>query len=248
MSKRELIFLLLGLWIIACITWFYFISKGDDRSGTKTDKVIVDASTTNTATSMASVLPPAPEQENEQNSDSLTTSADVTVTNEQIVAVDSPETISPNNKAPVTISNETKDTSITAAGTMMVEDSAVSTTALTSNRSVTTVATCYFNYNSAKDITYKRITKKVLKKLMLKLQEPGSKIIVTGHSDNIGSDVYNQQLGLERAEKIKQYLLKKGLPANMIEISSMGETDPVSSNKTHGGRAKNRRVEITIIS
>jgi outer membrane protein OmpA-like peptidoglycan-associated protein len=244
MSKRELIFLLLGFWIIACITWFYFISKGDDRSGNKVTKTIVEASTTAASSpSVAAVAPTSPITE-EDDIDSTNTSKNVSTITEQPIASDTPQTISPNKSVPENEENII-DSSITNINTNTPNDSVVSTT---NNRSVATVATCYFNYNSVKDITYKKITKKVLRKLTMKLQEPGSKIIITGHSDNIGSEEYNKQLGLERAEKIKQYLLKKGLPADMIEVSSMGETDPVSSNKTHNGRAKNRRVEITIIS
>ena len=76
---------------------------------------------------------------------------------------------------------------------------------------------------------------------------PGTRVNVTGHTDYIGSEDYNYQLGLRRAESTRDYLVKKGIPPEMITISSKGETDPISSNITDSGRALNRRTEIQII-
>ena len=72
-------------------------------------------------------------------------------------------------------------------------------------------------------------------------------IIAVGHTDSIGSKAYNQKLSVRRAESVKHYLVSKGIAANRIYTEGKGETQPVASNKTRAGRAKNRRVEIEVI-
>lgn len=77
-------------------------------------------------------------------------------------------------------------------------------------------------------------------------KNPGSTLIITGHTDLAGTDAYNQALGLKRAQAIQQYLEGKGIPAARIVASSKGESQPVGDNKTPEGRASNRRGEISV--
>ena len=72
-------------------------------------------------------------------------------------------------------------------------------------------------------------------------------VIAIGHTDSIGSKAYNQKLSVHRANSVKNYLVSKGIEANRIYTEGKGETQPVSSNKTKDGRAKNRRVEIEVV-
>jgi OOP family OmpA-OmpF porin len=72
-------------------------------------------------------------------------------------------------------------------------------------------------------------------------------VIAIGHTDSIGSDAYNQKLSVRRAESVKAYLVSKGIEPNRIYTEGKGEKQPVASNKTKEGRAKNRRVEIEVI-
>ncbi|MEO1260518.1 MAG: OmpA family protein [Bacteroidota bacterium] len=74
-----------------------------------------------------------------------------------------------------------------------------------------------------------------------------NQIIINGHTDNIGSDVYNRALSLRRAETIKREL-KKRLKNKKIkfELNGFGESEPIEKNGTVEGRSKNRRVEIII--
>lgn len=70
---------------------------------------------------------------------------------------------------------------------------------------------------------------------------------VIGHTDSRGSEAYNQKLSEKRAMAVKTYLEGKGVAADRISASGMGESQPMASNKTAEGRAENRRVEVHIV-
>jgi OOP family OmpA-OmpF porin len=72
-------------------------------------------------------------------------------------------------------------------------------------------------------------------------------IIAVGHTDSIGTVAYNQKLSERRAASVKAYLVSKGIDPNRIYTEGKGKSQPVASNKTAEGRAKNRRVEIEIV-
>ncbi|MFO7658714.1 MAG: OmpA family protein [Bacteroidales bacterium] len=74
-----------------------------------------------------------------------------------------------------------------------------------------------------------------------------ARINITGHTDAVGTNEYNQALGYRRAESMQRFFKSSGVPANKITIESKGEKDPAEDNNTEAGRAKNRRAEITII-
>lgn len=69
-------------------------------------------------------------------------------------------------------------------------------------------------------------------------------VIATGHTDSVGTDAYNQKLSERRATTVKEYMVSQGIPAAKITTLGKGETQPVATNKTAEGRAKNRRVDI----
>lgn len=75
---------------------------------------------------------------------------------------------------------------------------------------------------------------------------PSSMLLVTGHSDLVGTPDYNHDLGLERARVVEKYLVSVGVPAGKMIIESKGETEPAAGYITEEDRAKNRRTEITI--
>jgi outer membrane protein OmpA-like peptidoglycan-associated protein len=77
-------------------------------------------------------------------------------------------------------------------------------------------------------------------------QNSQARLSITGHTDAIGSDEYNQALGYRRAKSVQHYFESKGLPANKIIIESRGEKEPADDNNTTAGRANNRRTVITI--
>lgn len=69
---------------------------------------------------------------------------------------------------------------------------------------------------------------------------------VIGHTDADGARQANVSLSLARAQAVKTYLVAKGLPADRIAISGMGPDQPVASNATEAGRARNRRIEFRV--
>jgi flagellar motor protein MotB len=73
---------------------------------------------------------------------------------------------------------------------------------------------------------------------------PNKKVHIVGHTDSVG--VNNDQFGLDRAINVKDYLITQGISEAIIKVSSKGENKPIATNKTEEGRAKNRRIEITI--
>ena len=78
---------------------------------------------------------------------------------------------------------------------------------------------------------------------------PGAKIRLDGYTDSIGTDAYNIKLSERRAEAVKNYLIKEaGIDSSNISAVGHGKADPVADNKTAEGRAKNRRVEVSILS
>jgi outer membrane protein OmpA-like peptidoglycan-associated protein len=75
---------------------------------------------------------------------------------------------------------------------------------------------------------------------------PLSTLSVTGHTDMVGTQEYNQALGLKRAQIVQKYLEEKGISLTRITASSKGEEQPVGDYLTPEGRAMNRRTEISI--
>jgi len=78
---------------------------------------------------------------------------------------------------------------------------------------------------------------------------PGGNIRLDGYTDYIGTDAYNIKLSEGRARAVKDYLIKEaGVSSSRITAVGHGKADPVADNKAAEGRAKNRRVEISILS
>lgn len=78
------------------------------------------------------------------------------------------------------------------------------------------------------------------------LDNPQTDVEIVGHTDSTGSVKYNQRLGLKRANSVKNWLVKQGVETNRILTSSKGELQPLATNKTKAGRAKNRRAVVVI--
>lgn len=75
-------------------------------------------------------------------------------------------------------------------------------------------------------------------------QYPELKVVIVGHTDNIGTPSYNKDLSLRRAKSVARYMLSKGIDASRMRYAGMGEEQPRASNATKEGRDQNRRVEF----
>ena len=86
-----------------------------------------------------------------------------------------------------------------------------------------------------------------LNKLMAFLKaNPGVKIEIGGHTDNTGSRELNNALSNNRAKAVYTYLVEKGIDATRLSSKGYADTEPIASNDSVRGRAKNRRTEFKI--
>ncbi|MDR0230143.1 MAG: OmpA family protein [Flavobacteriaceae bacterium] len=101
-----------------------------------------------------------------------------------------------------------------------------------------------FNLNQA---TLTDKAKQNLDKLVVVFkQNPDTDIDIFGYTDNTGKEEYNLRLSRQRATTVKTYLTQQGVSAKRMKAEGMGIADPIASNATKEGQAKNRRVEFAI--
>jgi peptidoglycan-associated lipoprotein len=82
----------------------------------------------------------------------------------------------------------------------------------------------------------------------LKSENKNVYIEIQGHTDNVGSEKYNEELGLLRAEAVRRYLNQKhGFPLHRINVISYGETAAIADNSNRDGRSQNRRVALVVL-
>lgn len=77
---------------------------------------------------------------------------------------------------------------------------------------------------------------------------PDTNILVTGHTDYVGTDEYNQSLSERRAESVSDYTMGQGVSSSRFSVIGLGETEPIATNETVEGKQLNRRVEIAIFA
>ncbi len=76
---------------------------------------------------------------------------------------------------------------------------------------------------------------------------PNMEIAIGGHTDNVGTASFNDQLSQARAQAVATYLISKGIGTKRLKVKGYGDTKPVATNDTEEGRQLNRRVEFTIV-
>jgi len=76
---------------------------------------------------------------------------------------------------------------------------------------------------------------------------PQTQIVIAGHTDSVGSEQYNLNLSLRRANAVADYLISRGVAQSRLGTEGRGELEPIASNETESGRAQNRRVEIYVV-
>lgn len=102
----------------------------------------------------------------------------------------------------------------------------------------------YINFETGKS-AIKSDSQNIVDELYKMLNgNPGLKITVEGHTDNVGNAASNKTLSEKRAESVKAALVSKGISADRIRTAGYGQERPVADNATEDGKAKNRRVEI----
>ena len=75
---------------------------------------------------------------------------------------------------------------------------------------------------------------------------PNSDLLIVGHTDDVGSDSYNQGLSERRARAAANFLAAQGVAPSRLRATGLGETEPVAANESDANRARNRRVEVAI--
>jgi outer membrane protein OmpA-like peptidoglycan-associated protein len=75
---------------------------------------------------------------------------------------------------------------------------------------------------------------------------PRTDVLIVGHTDNVGTDDYNQRLSEKRAAASAAVLISEGVASTRLVTRGLGETEPVVSNDSESGRQENRRVEVAI--
>lgn len=83
----------------------------------------------------------------------------------------------------------------------------------------------------------------------LKQENRSVYVEIQGHTDSVGSEMYNERLGLERAETVRNYLSRQhDFPLHRMNVISYGEMEPIADNGTREGRSQNRRVTLVVLA
>lgn len=77
-------------------------------------------------------------------------------------------------------------------------------------------------------------------------QQPSMEVRIVGHTDNTGGDAINDPLSVNRAQSARDYLVARGVSSSRISIDGRGSREPIASNATAEGRARNRRIDILL--
>lgn len=85
------------------------------------------------------------------------------------------------------------------------------------------------------------------KLVMLMGENPKMRVLLEGHTDDVGSDAANQKLSENRAKAVYDYLVKNGVEAARLQYKGYGESKPIADNTTEEGRAQNRRTVFTVV-
>ena len=117
-------------------------------------------------------------------------------------------------------------------------------TAITALPSRPTTFTLYFL--EAKDELTEESEGEVTRIFAELKSRPDPEIWVIGHTDAVGTIQYNDQLSLQRAERVRDDLVRRGIPADSIEVSGRGMREPLIPTSEGISEAKNRRVEISV--
>ena len=106
-------------------------------------------------------------------------------------------------------------------------------------------AVLYFPYKSS-ETTFDSSVESYLHELSIALKKKPVQVTIIGHTDGKGSEGYNYELGLQRAQAVAEELKKQGVPGDKLKVISKGETEPLQLKDARLREQKNRRVEIDL--
>jgi len=156
---------------------------------------------------------------------------------QELNSVDHPDCVAKKVEPPKAVEPSTPPVEVPKAPIEPAKPAPVSVKA-----SITIQAEALFDFDKS---VLKPAGKKSIDDAIAKMKQIDVEIIIaTGHTDYIGTDAYNQKLSERRANAVKNYMVSQGIEAAKISTLGKGETQPVATNKTAEGRAKNRRVDI----
>lgn len=107
--------------------------------------------------------------------------------------------------------------------------------------SVNNLNTVYFDYGRSE---LKETAYPVIDKIAEEMKNNENSVIITGFTDDKGSEEFNIELSLKRANSVRNYLISKGINGNRLTVRAMGENEPVNDNSTDVNRALNRRLTL----
>ena len=120
-----------------------------------------------------------------------------------------------------------------------------STSNIQNTQVLNTEITVYFDFNSCDfNSEFYNIINQFIDNLANTKQY---NVLITGHTDDVGSNEDNIELGFCRANSLKKYILSKGIVETRIKVNSKGEKTPIADNSTDEGAAKNRRVVLNLV-
>lgn len=105
--------------------------------------------------------------------------------------------------------------------------------------------TVYFE--TGKDVFTEETPSKLEAAAKIMVEYSTAKFSISGHADSTGSKKRNQELSERRAQKVRSFLISKGVSSSNLSAKGFGEDMPIASNNTRAGRAKNRRVEVKLV-
>ncbi|WP_299062812.1 OmpA family protein [uncultured Polaribacter sp.] len=101
-------------------------------------------------------------------------------------------------------------------------------------------------FNTARSTFKPGVTRKLDEMIVIMNKFSNSEFIIEGHADSVGSSASNMILSNNRANRVKKYLVSKGISASRLSTRGFGEDAPIDTNATRAGRANNRRVVIKV--
>jgi outer membrane protein OmpA-like peptidoglycan-associated protein len=103
------------------------------------------------------------------------------------------------------------------------------------------------HFESGKSVLMSRSNRELNRLADVLIQNPTMKIKIQGHTDSVGDHQDNQQLSMNRATAVMNYLIENSVNSKQLSAIGFGDSKPIMSNSNEEGRKKNRRVEFLIV-